>query len=122
MQPRQHGSGDAVAPQRDSLVDGGDAQLGRTRRQGGAPGLRRSVAVPVCLDDGHHLRRTRVLAKEGHVVRHGVKVDDGLGGRRRRRRSHRLHGHVTATDSPRPPRPIAGRDRVEPRRRQLQAA
>ena len=82
VQPRQHGSCDAVAAERDRLVDGGNAEFRRAGGQGRAAGLRRSMAVPVGLDDSHHLRRTRMLAQHGHIVRHGVEVDNRLGGGR----------------------------------------
>ncbi|MGY4653407.1 hypothetical protein ACVWWN_007203 [Mycobacterium sp. URHB0021] len=40
-----------------------------------------AVAVPVGLDDHHHLGRSGVLTQQPHVVRDGVEVHHGLGGR-----------------------------------------
>ena len=79
MQPGQHRRGDAVAAQRQRLVDGGDAEFGRARGQRGPGDLGGAVAVAVGLDDGHHLRRTGVLAQHPHVVRDRAEVHHRLG-------------------------------------------
>ena len=102
VQPRQHRAADAVATQRERLVDGGHAEFGRAGGQGGAPDRHRAVAVPVGLDDGHHLGRPGVLTQQPHVVGDRVEVHHGLGGRGGgQRKLSRLHGHVTTADCPR---------------------
>ena len=84
VQPGQHRGGDAVAAQRQRLVDGGDAEFGRAGGQRGAADLGGAVAVPVGLDDGHHLRRAGMLPQQPHVVGDRVEVHHRLGGRGRR--------------------------------------
>ena len=79
MQPRQHGRGDAVAAQRQRLVDGRDAEFGRARRQRRPCDLGGAVAVAVGLDHGHHLRRARVFAQHADVVRDRAEVHHRLG-------------------------------------------
>ena len=81
VQPCQHRCGDAVAAQRQRLVDGGDAEFGGSGGQRGAGDRGGAVPVAVGLDDRHHLGRAGVLTQYAHVVGDGVEVHHRLGGR-----------------------------------------
>ena len=79
VQPREDRRGDAVAPQRERLVNGRDPEFGRPGDQRGAGHAGGAVPVAVGLDHRHHPRGPGVIAQQPNVVGDRVEVDHGLG-------------------------------------------
>ena len=104
MQPRQHRRGDAVAAQRQRLLDGGDPDLGRPAASAARPTWVAPWPYPSALTTAITCAEPACSRSTPHVVRDRGEVHHRLGirtGRHWGRQFGRRHGHVTTADCPR---------------------